>query len=837
MVKLFVVFLSVLFGSLMLPAQTILSPEAFLGYSPGNRFTPHYQIVSYFEQVSKNAPQNIKFIEYGKTNENRPLTLAIVSSSENMDRLEQIRESNLQLAKLKPGNPGNPVVIVWLSYNVHGNEPSSSEAAMETLYNLVTRHTNDWLKNTVVIIDPCLNPDGRDRYVNWYNTTVGAKGNSNPYAREHDEPWPGGRVNHYYFDLNRDWAWQTQIETQERIKIYNQWMPQVHVDFHEQGINEPYYFAPAAEPFHEVITPWQKEFQYVIGKNNAKYFDENGWFYFTKERFDLFYPSYGDTYPMYNGSIGMTYEQGGHSRGGLSIVKDDGDTLTLTNRIRHHTTTGLSTVEASSNNAAKLLSNFQQYFTNSVNGNGSLYKSYILTDDNFDKINELSKLFQTNGIQYQEIEKATGSGLNYFTGKTEPVGLQKFSLEVNAFQPKSILAKVLLEPTSKLSDTATYDITAWSLPYAYGIKAYASNTRLSVEKRKPAEPVTKIAPTGYAYFIPYGSLKTAKTLAALEAAKVKLYINEKEITANGKIFGKGTILLIKNENRKIWDQVITILETNNADVVAVSSGFADKGPDMGSPDIKNISAPKIACVSGEEAEAGASGEVWYFYEKQIGYPITLLNSDAVNGNVLKNFDVLIVPDGNYSFISNKDKLDEIKTWVKNGGRLIAMERVVSQLATTDLGLKLKKQDDEKDEDKDRKTDNYNVLKKYENRDRDEIPNFIPGAIFEVQLDATHPLAFGYGNNYYTLKQNGTLIEFNKDAWNVGVIKKNNIVSGFAGYKVKEKIKDGTVIAVQNFGRGSVIYFVDDPIFRNFWQNGKLIFFNAAFLVGNNAQRL
>ena len=182
-------------------------------------------------------------------------------------------------------------------------------------------------------MDPCLIPDGRDRYVNWFTSVAGKNFNPQRVAREHREPWPGGRSNHYNFDLNRDWAWQTQVESQHRIKIYNQWMPQVHVDYHELGINEPYYFAPAAEPFHEVITPWQREFQTTIGKNHAKYFDANGWLYFTKERFDLLYPSYGDTYPTYNGSIGMTYEQGGIGAG-LGIINEDDDTLTLVDRAK-----------------------------------------------------------------------------------------------------------------------------------------------------------------------------------------------------------------------------------------------------------------------------------------------------------------------------------------------------------------------------------------------------------------------------------------------------------------------------------------------------------------------
>ncbi len=311
-----------LFLSAQAVAQSIPSPEQFLGYPLGSKFTPHHHIIQYFEALAKARPDMMKLYQYGKTYEGRPLMVAYISQPENIARLDAIKANNLRLAGLakdKMAAQTDMPAIVWLSYNVHGSEPSSSEAALKTIFALLdpaNAKTKTWLTNTVVILDPCINPDGRDRYVNWFNSVASVIPNPEPASREHQEPWPGGRTNHYNFDLNRDWAWQSQAESQQRIKLYNEWLPQVHVDFHEQGYNEPYYFAPAAEPYHEVITPWQRDFQVLIGKNNAKYFDANGWLYFTKERFDLFYPSYGDTYPTYNGAIGMTFEQGG-IRGGL----------------------------------------------------------------------------------------------------------------------------------------------------------------------------------------------------------------------------------------------------------------------------------------------------------------------------------------------------------------------------------------------------------------------------------------------------------------------------------------------------------------------------------------
>ncbi len=270
--------------------NNVQTPAEFLGYEIGSQFTRHADVVNYFNHVASNSGL-VTYHTYGKTNERRPLTYAIITSSENQKNIENIRIDHLKNTGIVTGTSNPKMAIVWLSYNVHGNEASSTEAAMKTIYELITTK-KDWLNNTVVIMDPCVNPDGRDRYANWYNQTKATPYNTDQNATEHNEPWPGGRPNHYLFDLNRDWAWATQVESYRRLTAYNKWMPHVHVDFHEQGINEPYYFAPAAEPFHEIITPWQRDFQTQIGKNHARYFDAEGWLFFTKERFDLLYPSY-----------------------------------------------------------------------------------------------------------------------------------------------------------------------------------------------------------------------------------------------------------------------------------------------------------------------------------------------------------------------------------------------------------------------------------------------------------------------------------------------------------------------------------------------------------------
>ncbi|MFZ1785392.1 MAG: M14 family metallopeptidase [Ferruginibacter sp.] len=824
-----------LFSSTGLFAQ-LRSPDDFLAYQLGSKFTPHYKIVDYFNQTAAANSQMIKLEKYGETNEGRDLLLAFVSAPENISRLDEIRKNNLRLTGLLKDKPAdlNAPAIVWLSYNVHGNEASSSEVSMKTVYELLNpanTQTKAWLKNTVVIIDPCLNPDGRDRYVNWFTQMVGRQANANINSREHSEPWPGGRVNHYNFDLNRDWAWQTQVETQARVKKYNAWMPQIHCDFHEQGVNNPYYFAPAAEPFHEVITPWQRQFQATIGRNHARYFDANGWLYFTKEIFDLFYPAYGDTYPTYNGAIGMTYEQAGHSQGGLAVVNNDGDTLTLKDRIAHHFTTSMSTIEIASQQADKLIREFKKYFDDAnTNGIGE-YKTYVVTEANAGKITALLHFFDLNGIQYGSSGSGNLKGYNYFTGKEESF-VATGGIAVSANQPKSALVKVLFEPRSKLNDSVTYDITAWSLPFVYGVQTFAVKEKLAVGNYSLPVSMPLVAAGAYGYLVSYNSFNDARFLAALLKADVHVRYAEREFTFNGKSFQKGTLIVLKKGNEDKIRQFVDLATQFQTTVAAVAGGFMETGFDFGSEKVHLIKKPMVALLTGKGINANAAGEVWHLFDQQMNYPVSLINAEDIEGADLKNIDVLILPDGRYNFLKDKDAGAEIKTWLQQGGKIIAMDNAASQIARAEWGLKLKKaEDEEKKDDKKDSPELYKDLKRFENRERDGVTNNIPGAIYKVEMDNSHPLAFGYNHTYFSLKLGSDLFEFIKDGWNVGVIKKENQTAGFVGNTVREKIKDGAVMGVLPSGHGNLVFFADDPIFRNFWENGKMLLANAVFLVG------
>ncbi|GAA5521785.1 hypothetical protein Asal01_01730 [Fodinibius salicampi] len=811
------------------------SPSQFLGYELGSQWTPHHKVMDYVDHLAEESPM-AQAETYGESYEGRNLKLMYVSSEENMDRLEEIRQNNLRRVGLINGKADDDeTAIIWLSYNVHGNEPSSSEAALETLYELLRAdnpETKEWLDNTVVIIDPMLNPDGRTRYTNWYRQSAGEEPNARLDAREHHEPWPGGRTNHYYFDLNRDWAWLTQKESWLRLQKYQQWMPHIHVDFHEQGYDAPYYFAPAAEPFHEAITDWQQDFQYTIGKNNASYFDENDWLYFTGEIFDLFYPSYGDTYPIFNGAIGMTYEQGGHSRAGLAIKKVEGDTLTLHDRLIHHKVSGLATIETASENAGKLVEQFSSYYNNSRNEPEGEYKTYVIKRDNStDKIQSLLTLLDHHKITYGKASDSRSvQGYNYQTGETERVEVTEEDYLVSAYQPKSVLARIFFEPRPQLVDSVTYDITAWEQHYAFGLDGYALKERLDVEPApKPQKEINNTeAGAPYAYLASWKDLSDVRLLSALLKENIQIRYSEKYFEVDGASYDRGTLIITRRDNKDYtgdFDRTIQqIANEHKEQLKAVPTGLVEKGPDFGSSSVRYLDEPRVALLVGRGTSSNGVGEVWHFFDQQINYPLTMLRTNYFLDVDLNNYDVLILPPGSYSDQINEKRWEVIREWIHSGGRLIALQSANAMLAGKD-GFELKRISPPSND-----SSSISVVESFGMQQRENISDFNAGSIYKITMDPTHPLAFGYDDPYFSLKLDADAYAFLEKGWNIGIAEENAHMSGFIGYRAKEDLENTLTFGVQPMGSGSVVYMIDNPLFRAFWHNGKLLFGNALFML-------
>ena len=561
----------------------------------------------------------------------------------------------------------------------------------------------------------------------------------------------------------------------------------------------------------------------MIGRNNAKYFDANGWLYFTKEIFDLFYPSYGDTYPTYNGAIGMTFEQGGIGAG-LGVNTRNGDTLTLHDRALHHFTTSMSTVETSSANAAKLVAEFKKYFDNNKNGVGVADKTYVLTSSSFNKINEVKRLMDVNGIQYGITTNNNFSGYNYFTNKTQPFTNEGYQIAISTLQSKGSLVKVLFEPQSKLNDSVTYDITAWSIPYAYGVNAWSVKEGLTLNPLPAADSIS-ITNSSYGIIIPYNSLNSAEVLAYLLNKNVKVRASDKPFTYKGKAYNRGALIVLKGSNTNTWNNTVNAAcKLYNVQPVSVETGFMDAGADFGSSSVKFIQAPRVAMLTGNTVSAQAAGELWSFFDNELQYPLSQLDVKDINRYHLSNYSTLIIPDGSYDNFKDETSA-RLKDFVSNGGKIIALENGAAKLASYEwAGFKLKQDSTSSDK-------RVDTLKAYGDDERHSLLTTTPGAIFKVTLDNTHPLAYGYPNFYYTLKLDDRLYEPIKDGWNVGVLRSSSLTEGFTGSTLKNQLHDGIVMGQKNIGDGSIIVINEDVLFRLFWQNGKLLFANAVFMAG------
>ncbi|MFZ4542635.1 MAG: M14 metallopeptidase family protein [Saprospiraceae bacterium] len=823
-------------------AQRLQSPGEFLPHTLGEQFTTHAQLVSYVDYVAASRPKTVKRFQYGRTIEERPQLLIAISSEENIANLEKIRLNNLKTVGLERGTPDNlnPIAIVWLGYSVHGNEPAGSESSMKVIYELSNGERADvqsWLKNTVVLIDPSENPDGYERYSQWYRQVSGKFPNIDMGSLEHQEPWPGGRVNHYLFDLNRDWAWATQQETRNRIKMYKQWMPHVHPDLHEMGSNEPYYFAPASEPFHKYISDFQRQFQVEIGKNHTRYFDANGWLYFTKEVFDLFYPSYGDTYPTFNGAIGMTYEQGGGGAGRGMLV-ENGDTLTLKDRIEHHYTTSMSTIEISSMNARRLVVNFQDYFKNSIEKPIGTYKTFVIkaTNDR-NKLEKLTQFLDLHKIQYGSTsQNSKVLGFNYISQKEDNFEISEKDLIISVNQPFSILAQVLFDPESVLVDSLTYDITSWAIPYSWGLESFATKQAVNVKKSFSIEKIAHSSQnnTPYAFIFPWKSVSNVKFLGKLLQKGVVVRKASFSFQIEGKDFSPGTLIVTRADNNDMgpsWSEILRkTASEEQQDFSEVNSGLVSSGPDFGSSKVKIIKAPKVLICSGEGVNANAFGHVWNYFDNDIEYQSTITSIERLKKMQLTKFDVLVLADGSYNF--DGPVYEKLKTWVSSGGRLILMEEAIAGFEEQ-KGFSISKYADKKEKDaaeeKIEKESLNSRLESYCDRERRSISSSIPGAIFKLKLDSSHPLAFGLPDYYFSLRTNTLFYSLLKEGSNVGRIDGEPAIIGFAGSKVKPRLSNTLVFGVQPIGKGYVTYLVDSPVFRGFWEQGKLLFGNAIFM--------
>jgi hypothetical protein len=831
--------LIIFLAGFLLTGQTIKSPDEFLGYELGTQFTYHQRAVDYFRYIAE-ASTLADYVSYGTSYEGRQLGVCFISSEENLKNLEVYRKNNLIKTGLIKGEfIGKQIPFIWLSYNVHGNESVGMEAAMKTLYTLVSgsyEGVSDWLKTCIIVIDPCQNPDGRDLYTNRYKSSQTFGLNANPDSWEHNQGWPGARSNHYMFDLNRDWAWQTQVETQQRLALYNQYMPQVHADFHEMGAESTFFFAPGADPWHEAITPWQREFQKLMGTGNAKLFDEKFKLYFTKENFDLFCPSFGDTWPLFNGAMGFTYEQAGGGGSGLAYKLETGDTITLKDRIEGHFTASMATLKVSYENREKLISEFNKFFEEGEKNPVFAYKSVIIKGTNERSgLESLFELLDRNQIRYNYASSIGKKmkGFDYLNNKENEMTIEKGDILISPFQPQSHFVKVMFEPKSTAIDSLSYDLTAWALPYVYNLKAFAFNEQIKPEERKVVFDTVRNETKSnnpYAYVADFKGFNEMKFMAALYSKDMKVRYSLKPFSIDSVKFSRGSIIVARGDNKHLgtkFDQVIAEAANKcHVRLYPTTTGLVESGKDFGSGYSPLKKKPEIAILCGEGTSSGSVGELWYFFERELIYPLTMINTSYGESVDFTKYDILILTSGSYTRLK-----DAILDFVKKGGRVIALENAGSLFSaekTTALAKALDTRTaEQKAAEKKEKSDDPALLKKFESERRYSLSERSAGSIYKVKLDDTNPYVFGLGSYWFVMKRSAGY-PFLSAGYNIGYILDKDPISGFAGFKYKDKIKNTIVIGSEKIGAGEVVYITDDPIFRAFWKSGRVLVGNVVF---------
>ncbi|HEX7878288.1 MAG TPA: hypothetical protein VF720_02695, partial [Candidatus Eisenbacteria bacterium] len=698
-----------------------------------------------------------------------------------------------------------------------------------------------------------LNPDGRDRYVSGQMQAVGRKPNTDRADREHQEAWPGGRYNHYLFDLNRDWAWLSQPETKGRVAAFRAWHPQVHVDVHEMFFNSSYFFFPAAEPFHPTLPPQSRAWGEVFGRGNAEAFDERGWRYFTAESFDLFYPGYGDSWPTLQGATGMTYEQGGQS--GLAIDRSDGTVLTLRERLRHHYVASMTTLAVARRERERRLLDYHAFFNDAVNGRSSAAAAYLLppvADE--ERRRELVELLLAHGIR---VERATGEikGANArgYDGQPMPGTLPAGTYVIPGRQPLGYLAHALLEPETALPETLFYDITAWSLPMAFGLEAGytdklpgGSREMVTTTTPEPGGVVDGPARTGW--LLPWDRNAAPRLLNRLLNEGIRARFATKPFEIGGRYFQRGTILIPVNGNP---DSTAALVDREarraGVSVYAEKTGLTGTGIDLGSDRLLPVRTPRVAVVAGEGIDPTSFGALWFLLDRQYEIDATVIPLEQLGSTNLSPYTALIFPDddsgvgASYDDVLDSLDVDRIERWVKAGGTFIGIKGGAGW-ATADhsglTGLAIKHIDDEEEEHSDDKddeaADEEKLRKKFlttDERERERRLEAIPGAILRVELDPGHALAYGYEGEARVLKSGDLIFEPTASGRNVAWYPPLSRVSGYISVDNEERLARTPFLAVESVGRGRAVLYNEDPNFRLFWFGLNRLFLNSLFFAG------
>ncbi len=852
----------------ILPAETpydakIPTLKEVVGHESGEEITSPEGIVTYLRALSAAAPERAILVEYARSWEGRPLHVIAIGSAERMRDIAKTKAGLQQLAETRTVSNAEAErlvkelpVVTWLMHAVHGNEISSPDAAIALAYHLLAARQDPTvdtiLKESIVLIDPLQNPDGRARFL--HQTLLGraASPDPEPASAEHDEPWPGGRSNHYLFDMNRDWFALTQPETRGRVRIYLEWYPHVIADLHEMGGDSTYFFAPPADPLNPHISKEQEALFELLGRANARRFDEKGFAYFTREVFDSFYPGYGESWPNFHGSVGMTYEMA--SARGLVYRRSDETLLTFADGVLRHFTAGLTTAETAARNRARFLREFLEYRRNAVREGeqGSVRAYLMLPGPDPARCERLARLVAAQGIEVRrsiepvKVGEVTAPEGTFIMTAAQPAGrLLRTLMDPHTPQPDEFVREQDRRRRKRLPDQI-YDVTAWSLPQLYDVPILTASGAVNV-RSVALEPVPDSGASSppaarVGYLMPWGSGAAEAVVEALQAG-LRVRTADQPFMLGGRRFSIGTAFFRASENpTDLPARLGPIAARCGAEVVPVDSGYVEEGISLGSNQIVALKAPRVLLAWDSPAQGMSAGWARYALERRFRQPVTAVRVNSFRRVDFSRFDVIVLPAGAYSPALDGDMLRRLKDWIGVGGTLITLGEASRWAARENVGLLATRTElrdgrgdvepSEKEQKKNEPSPKPLDLEKAIQPEK-ERPESVPGALLQVVLDTEHWLVAGTDGEIQAIVEGQRVFSPIKLdlGRNVGVYAKKDrlVASGLVWDEAQDLLAQKAFLIHQPMGRGHVIAFAEDPNYRAYAEATQLLFLNAVLL--------
>jgi hypothetical protein len=797
--------------------KNIPTPEEIIGHQVGEWHVTHDKLVQYMYALAKSSDR-ITIEDRGKTFEDRPLLLLIITAPKNHQQIETIKKTHIDATDGVMTTENRPLVL-YQGFSIHGNEPSGSNAALLVAYYLAAAESNDineLLDNTIVLFDPSYNPDGLQRFAYWVNTNKNAHLNPDPNDREYNEVWPGARTNHYWFDLNRDWMPAQLPESRVRLKTFHDWLPNILTDHHEMGSYSTFFFQPGVPDRVNPLTPkLNQELTKKIGSYHAKALDKIGSLYYSEEGYDDFYYGKGSTYPDINGGIGILFEQAS-SRG--HVQETENGLLTFPFTIRNQFTTALSTLEAAKNMRVEILNYQQNFFKNARNEASKEKDKAIVFGDEKDaaKTYHLAEILKRNHIDFNDVKQDfTVNGKQFKKG---------CSYIIPKNQKNTRLINAMFEKRTTFTDSIFYDISAWTYPLAFNVDyaegAYMNNAG-DVVSNLQLKPGGALKTSNYAYLMEWHEYYTPKVLNKILNKDLRAKVALKQFTLNGKKYDYGTILIpVQNQNlsqTELFDFLNDIAKESHLEIDAAETGLTE-GIDLGSRSFKALNKISVALLVGEGVTSYDAGEIWHLFDQRYEIAITKLDIKSIAKADLSRYTTLIVPNMSKEALSEKNT-EKVKAWVKSGGTIIGFRNTVEWFNTKEFAkLEFVKPE------VDAKKVTYEEEKNFKDAQK------IDGAIFEADIDRSHPINFGYKNNKITLFRNTTVfMQPDSSSYNNPIkYTKSPLLSGYISKPNLKEIANSVPLQIKKLGKGNVVAFTDNINFRAFWYGTNKLLMNAIF---------